>query len=359
MIGRMIVSLIFLGFLARPCVGRTEVIVPVIQGRVYADGSPIKRLVEVRLEAADSSPVASAVTLDPPRFQFQNVRLDIEKPHYLVIREAGYKELRYELRGDDFRQDADNTEIARFGGIIMLELQSLAPAKKVEESLKAGSSGVDVRQLQAGIPGKARREYGSALEDIEAGKSKLALEHLEKAVRLAPEYYEALNQLGVEYVKSGQYWKAETTLERACAINPNDPFPLINLGVLHFTEGEALASAASGAAGAAAESYRKAVDALEKALRLNPQAPSASFYLGTALYKTGAYERAESMLVNALALNGEMHQARLALLNIYTRLGRYKEALQQISMYLDAKPDAPNREQLMAIRTKIETALSQ
>jgi hypothetical protein len=63
--------------------------------------------------------------------------------------------------------------------------------------------------------------------------------------------------------------------------------------------------------------------------------------------------------VNALALNGEMHQARLALLNIYTRPGRYKEARQQISMCLDAKPDAPNREQLMAITTKIETALSQ
>lgn len=101
------------------------------------------------------------------------------------------------------------------------------------------------------------------------------------------------------------------------------------------------------------------MDALEKALRLGPQTPDASFYLGTALYKTGAYERAEPLLVDALVLDSGMHEARLVLLNIYTRLGRFKDALQQISMCLDARPDSPNREQLMDIKTKIETALSQ
>lgn len=76
------------------------------------------------------------------------------------------------------------------------------------------------------------------------------------------------------------------------------------------------------------------------------------------MYKTGAYERAESLLVDALALDSGMHEARLVLLNIYARLGRFKDALQQISMYLDAKPDSPNREHLTAMKIKIETGLS-
>jgi tetratricopeptide (TPR) repeat protein len=211
-----------------------------------------------------------------------------------------------------------------------------------------------VRQLEAEISSEARREYNLALQNIAAGDSRTARTHLEKAVELAPDYYDALNKLGVEYLRAGQYRKAEAILDRAHGINPNDPLPLTNLGILHFQEGEALAHAGSDGVEA---SYRKAVDLFEKALRLDPLSPRTNFHLGTALYKIGDYERAESLLINALAQDGQMHEARLTLLNIYTRQRRYDDALKQISAYLQANPDSPQRKQLEALRIQIESSL--
>jgi tetratricopeptide (TPR) repeat protein len=317
----------------------------------------------VRVEDVSSSLVDSTYTFNPPKFQFRDVRLNDEKSHYLVIREAGFEELRYELPREIFRESGfgrpQKTIVVPF---ITLELETLSSGKKAEKELKTGPKGVDVRQLQARIPDKARREFDSALEDLAGGKNKAALAHLEKAVKLAPEYYEALNKLGLEYLRSGRFHEAEAILERACAINPNDPLPLLNLGISHFKEGEALAPAAAGKADGGSrpdeESYRKAVEVLEKALSLDPRSTDASFHLGLALYKTGAYERAELLLLNTLALDGGRHEARLALLNIYNRQRRYKEALQQISAYLEANPDSSRREQLMALKIQIESALS-
>jgi len=101
------------------------------------------------------------------------------------------------------------------------------------------------------------------------------------------------------------------------------------------------------------------VELFEKALRLNPLSPRANFYVGSALYKLGEYEKAESALLHTLELDGRMQEARLALLNIYMRQKRYDLALKQISAYLQANPNSPERERLEKLKARIQSALNQ
>ncbi len=357
MIPRIIFSVIF--FLAAgSLVGiAQDMYVPSLSGRVLADGRPVTRMVEVRLEGMDSSIVATAHTLGNSEFTFRDVRLQSAREYYLVIRDPDYQETRYRLYYQDFEEDTLNKGIFTHIGIITINMESIPPEKDLIEGPKA----VSVRQLTAEIPEKAQEEYDKALEDIAAGDGKSAVEHLEKAIQLAPEYYNALNKLGVEYLNDRRYRKAEEVLNRAHDIDPNDPLPLTNLGVLYFQEGEEIASDKSGKDATRLKEVEalnnKAVEALEKALLLDPLAPRVNFYLGTALYRVGSYERAEVLLLNALERDGTLHEARMTLLNIYSRQQRYDAALEQITAYLKANPEAPQREQLEAFRDKIKEAL--
>ena len=359
---RTVYAAIFLCIFSRPLVAESQVMVPSIIGRVFVDGRPLERIVEIRLEAHNSATVAAAFTLDAPRFIFRNVSMTLDDTYFLVIREPGFKELRQQLYRENFVQDSAYASVAHFTGILILNLERLPPENREADDPKMGPKTVDVRQLQAKIPDEARREYNAALEDLSTDDGRAALTHLERAVELAPEYYAALNTLGAEYIRFGQLREAEAVLYRACRLNPNDPLPLTNLGILRLKEAEKPASSSSaGETGVGVEAvqsfYRMAVDLFEKALRLDPLNPQTNFHLGTALYKVGAYERAESVLLHCLALNDQSHEARLTLVNLYTRQMRYEAALKQISAYLEANPDSPRRDQVEALRIQIERAL--
>ena len=355
---RMIVAVSF--FLAfSPELRAQEVLVPALSGQVYVDGRPVEHIVEVRLESHNAAQVAAAHTMGSSRFIFSEVTLRLEESYYLVVREPGYQELRQLLHSGDFVRDSSNNRVYHFVGLALLDLKSL-PKERSEP--RSGPKTVEVDQLKKEISGAAKREYTQALEKLSAGDSPSALAHLEKAVEIEPKYYEALNKLGVEYLKGAQYRKAEQSFERACALDPKDPVPLINLGTTHYQEADRIASVVPGSLNdglrEAQESYRQAVSAFEKALLLQPGDTGISVYLGNALFKTGALGRAEDLLLKVLALNDRTHDARLTLINIYIRQRRFGEALKQISAFLDEHPDSTRKTQVEAIRSQIQNQMA-
>jgi tetratricopeptide (TPR) repeat protein len=355
MIARAIFAGIFLLVSAQSAVAADEVYVPSLDGRVFADGRPVDWLLEIRLERRDSSMIATAYTRGSFDFGFRRIRINRGEDLFLVIKEQGYKELRHMINFDDFDEDPRIRGVFMFGGIIDLNLESLPKEEKQGSTRITGPMAVDVRQLGAQISEEARREYSRALEAIAKGNSDAARSHLEKAVRIAPNYYDALNKLGVEYLKAAQYRKAEAVLNRAHEIDPTDRIPLTNLGILHMQEGDSIASAGPGTAKTC---YSRAVAVFEEALSLAPTTARANYFLGAALYKTGVYERAESLLIKALTLDSQVHEARLTLLNIYIQRRDYDAALKQISAYLKENPDGPHKPQLEALRAQIESALN-
>jgi Tfp pilus assembly protein PilF len=329
-----------------------------LHGRVIADGAPIDRVVEVRLDSQTlGKTLATAYTLEGDEFSFLDVPVNSTDSYFVVINEDGYKEVRVRLDTRSFVRGFNDPSRLEFSGILVLYLErNAADTPGHDPAIEAGRApAVDVRVLTAVIPPEAREAYAEGLEHVAADEPDDAIERLEEAVELAPEYYDALNKLGIEYLKVGRYRDAEAILERARDLGPRDPRPLLNLGMLFLQE--APTREASQNAGAGLESYERAAGLLEEAVQLDPLAPEANYYLGSALYQTGDLDRAEYFLQEALGLDTDLHDARLALLNVYTRQQRYPEALEQLRAYLRQVPDSPQKPALEAIRLQLEVAL--
>jgi Flp pilus assembly protein TadD len=64
-----------------------------------------------------------------------------------------------------------------------------------------------------------------------------AREYLQKAVRLRSDYPEALNNLGVLYLLTGQKEEASIVLRECIRVAPNFDQPYLNLSKVYATEG--------------------------------------------------------------------------------------------------------------------------
>ncbi len=350
MIGKAIVALT-LALTALGAAAPQRAMITRLGGRVMEDGRPIRRIVEVRLESGTAGIVDTAYTLGGEEFEFRSVPIDLGDRYFLVIQEPGYREVRHEVQIG--RDPFGRGNISDFG-VVILYLNSIPP----EAPDAAAADTVDVRQLTAEIPAEARAAYREALERLDGGESEEALRLLEQAVDSAPDYYDALGRLGVEYLTRARYGDARRTLERAHALNPNDSVLLTNLGTLHFQEGQVLEQSALDASerGVAVGSYEAAAGYLRDAARLDPNSGIIAFYLGSALYKTGAFDEAEERLLTAMDFDPRLDAARLALINVYVQQQRHEAALEQIELYLEANPDSPDREMMEQARSAIEAA---
>ena len=144
---------------------------------------------------------------------------------------------------------------------------------------------------------------------MNAGASEEAERCLRQALELAPDFAEALANLGLLRERAGAVAEAELCYQRAIAIRPGSLQIYLNLGVLlmgrkRFAEAEAV--------------YRQA-------LRLAPNAPSAWSNLGVLLTCMKREDEAEQCYRKALELDGSYAKARFNLGYILLRQGRLEE----------------------------------
>lgn len=325
-----------------------------VRGRVLENGRPIRRLVEVRLESGTTGLIETAYTLGSEEFEFGAVPINLSDRHFLVIDEPGYRPVRQELQ---LGRDPFGAGVVTSVGIVLIDLVSLPPAERDRRTAES----VDLAQLTAEIPDEAVDAYRDALKRIDGGDHAGALEALESAVSRAPDYYAALEALGVEYLRLGRYLDAGEVLGRAYEINDSDAVLLTNLGTLYFQQAQEMEQSARDEAerDAVAATFQRSAGSLADAMRLDPNSARVASYLGSALYKTGALEEAEESLLLAVYLDPAMGDARLTLINVYVRQQRYPAALDQIAAYLAANPDTPERANLEQARIAIESALAQ
>ena len=316
-----------------------------IRGRIITGPHSLdSTIIEVRFETEGGQPIGFAYTDGSGEFTFQQSGLSLDQTLYVVVKLDGFKPYRERIFSG-FRANA-------FGEFITIFLERESPAN----SSDSGAAVVDLKQLKARIPGKAVDEYEKALRESSKGNRGKAIEGLQRAIKLAPDFYEAQHTLGIQYLALQKYDDAEMALLRARDLSPKAAEPLINLGSLYYQRGEAQGDA--GQREEAAATFHKAIDVLEESIRRNPRSAPAHSYLGAALYKIAAYDRAETALNRALELDADQLNARLMLINVYTRSARYAEALEQTNIFLAKNPKAPQRPALEGIRQQIEKALA-
>ncbi|MCA1635563.1 MAG: tetratricopeptide repeat protein [Acidobacteria bacterium] len=170
-------------------------------------------------------------------------------------------------------------------------------------------------------------------ESARKGENHKAVEQLNGALALHPDFALALSQLGVQYMKLKELGKASEALRSALKLMPDDYATLLTYGIVLFER----------------QQSSEAEEQLRKALRKNSSSPSAHYYLGLILVKRNSYAEAQQEFESAVSSGGEsMAMAHYYLGGLYWGKHEYKKAADSLETYLRLSPHAENAERVRA-----------
>lgn len=316
-----------------------------IHGHVITGAHSGPSILEVRFETDGRQLIGFAYANNSGEFRFQKSGITLVSGLYAVVNLEGYAP--YRERVINSGRDA-----GAFDAVLSIFLE---PEKTFDAAQSGEFPVVDANQLRTKVPGKAVDEYEKAMKEAAKGNPEKAVEGLQRAIRIAPDFYDALQSLGIQYIALKRFQEGEAALIRARSLSPNSGAPLINLGALYFQQGQLQSDA--GHPEEAAALYAKAVDLLSEAVRRSPSSSTAFSNLGAALYKIGEYERARISLSRALEIDDNENNARLVLINVYVKFARYDDALEEIGRLLSRNPNAPERAALESIQIQIQNRM--
>jgi tetratricopeptide (TPR) repeat protein len=190
----------------------------------------------------------------------------------------------------------------------------------------APGSSISVDQLQ--IPAKALKELQIANKDIASGNLRGSVDHLEKALRIYPQFAEGHNSLGMQYVHLQQLDKALGEFRNAATINPRLVAAVNNQTALLFILGR----------------LPEAESAARHALDLDPQHKPTRYLLGRILAAENQNTAETLDLLRQSRTN--YPPARLVLAQILFKRGQTDEAVAELHGYLD-DPNAVEKEKIV------------
>jgi len=335
------------------------------------------------------------------------------KGKFLLTRLLGLKpdaEYRIKVIGDGSTYDTTTYSFKEYGVYYIpiylnpFSRQSTPPAKLV-----------DLAEFDANVPAEAKQAYESAIVLFREGQRAEAIRGLEHALEVYPDYFRALNDLGVIYMKMNSLDDATRMFERAAKIAPRVYHPRLNLGIILTRRGKYKEAAAlldslyrenqsiaevrialgdvliamnrldeaephlraalldsrlgREVAGNAhyqlgllfnkKQKYDFAVIELSQAAQSIPNAARIHLQLGGALLQLGRLDDARTELSAAYRLGGaQMGGAQLMLGQIYFIEKKYESAQRAFEQYLTDVPNAPNAIEVRTFIERIKAALN-
>ncbi len=278
----------------------------------------------VTLVTTSGQPLGMTFADSAGNFTFENVQ-------------AGTYTVRVEIDGFE-RIEQEVTFFDGFGGGGTTTI--LLTPKPANSTDKSQGAVVDASEFLSAYPKKAVEHFKKGLESRKKGKTDQAIKSFEQAVKIAPDFYAAHNELGAAYKEAGRNDDAENAFLRAHELNRSDADPLINLTTLYIDEDRPERAVATG----------------EQAVKTNSRSARAFLSLGMALYKFAMLDRAESALKKALELAPKMFQVRLMLANVYMKQQRYDNLMDQLDRYLAENPNGEQRPAVEEMRRSLVQA---
>lgn len=153
---------------------------------------------------------------------------------------------------------------------------------------------------------RARRLLNKGAELLRQQRPVEAANQLDKAWQLDPTLIEVAINLGGAYVMQGRHADAAMVLEKASFKEPDNVMIWINLAAAYLGPLETSDE----------EGQVKAIAAFERALTLNPEAPSVNYNLGLIYKQRGEIERAAAHFWLALDVDPSDNDARIRLRQI-------------------------------------------
>ena len=215
-------------------------------------------------------------------------------------------------------------------------------AQKQNQIIAGSTSSYEVSAKSPDRPfdPKAVREFEKGNRKQRSGDFDAAVSHYQKALRIEPDFYPALNNLGAVFERKKDHAQAESLLSKSLQVNPQDGEAHINLGHVLYEEGR----------------FQAAAERLDEGLKRSPRSSVGHFLLGCSYLKLGDLPKAESNLKEAYSLDpAGMARARLELANVYLRRRDMPAASAELESYLEANPSDPQAPAIKKMLANIAT----
>jgi tetratricopeptide (TPR) repeat protein len=184
---------------------------------------------------------------------------------------------------------------------------------------------INVAELAKKFPPEVIRQFKDGMKAEQRGEMSAAVRRYEAALRGSPDFYPAINNLGIRHLQKGDVEKAEAEFRRVIELNQNGAQAYFNLGnVLFMTNRNG-----------------EAKQTLEAGLRLSPSSAMGHYLNGSVLTRLGDYKEAEEQLKTARELNPRMPQVQISLAMLYLQSGREHEAAAMFEAFLKQFPTDP------------------
>ncbi len=274
-------------------------ITPEITGQVRLEQrkTPVKSA-PVRLESSAGSLTSQMMTDSVGRFTFSGLQ---RGQYFVSVHVPGY------------RPEKHPVEITS----IIRRVQLLIELEPEESPSLAPSELLDAR-----LPVEAIKEFEKGRAALRDGKVEKAISHLEKAVRLHADFFDAQLLLGTAYLDAQQWEKAETALRRALELRPHSSVALVELGEVYRRQ----------------KRFTEAESSLLVALKLDDRSWQGHFTLARVYWEMGDATKASPAAERALQLNPNYPEAHLLMANIFMRLNLFAQALLRYEEYLRLAP---------------------
>jgi len=163
------------------------------------------------------------------------------------------------------------------------------------------------------------------------GDTAKAVGYFEEALKLDPDHFISLENLGNAYRQQKRFAEARTTLEHALALKPSDPEVNYSLGMVFAQENDADSA------------YRY----LQKALDSRPAYPEALNNLGILYLRTRRQDEAVAQFEKCIALAPAFDQSYLNLARVYSIEGNNEKARAVLEELLAQHPDHVQAKQML------------
>ncbi len=195
---------------------------------------------------------------------------------------------------------------------------------------------VSLAEEKQDAPKPARKAFEQAVKLRREKKYDESLKKLTRAIEIYPTYFQALAERGHLQITMGNLVGALTDFNRALALNPRYSPALRGAGMCKFRAGK----------------YAEAILDLEHATDAEPDNAVNYYLMGIADVALDRREQGRAALQKALSLDPVASvRAHVHLATLLIRENRPNEAAQEIGTYLEAVPDAPDKEKLQGILT--------
>ena len=300
-----------------------------IMGSVRDEGGRPVSSIRVSLEDENTQPIRTVFADSSGRFQFRGLR-------------AGSYRVHVETTGTSFEsvtievplQSMTNSDINPSRTELPYPVDITLRTKK----LRPGAPPAVV--FSQVIPPPAREEFNRALSTVTKDPAS-GIVGLQKAIEIFPEYFDALEFLGTQYAKLGQFENAAPILARALKVNDKAAISMYWLGFSYLKLNR----------------LNESIEWLQNAATQDSANPSVFMALGLAYGNNRSLDQAETALRTAYQLGGAgAADAHLYLAGLYNKREKYGEAWRELELYLKEakglKDTAQIKEMIVKLKAK-------